>query len=90
MRLKIIQGLRGGIPSVEDALAYPYRPQELAYLKQSASSNLDGDPQQVRQKLAGIAELYQTTDLSVVTICYEFAARIRSYKLVAEACGITG
>ncbi|MBI3798235.1 MAG: LLM class flavin-dependent oxidoreductase, partial [Deltaproteobacteria bacterium] len=79
---------RGGVPPVEEALAYPYTPQERAYLAQSTRANVDGDPQQVKAKLEAIADLYQTTDLSLVTICYDFAARVRSYELVAEVCGI--
>jgi luciferase family oxidoreductase group 1 len=88
VRLRIITGRRGGVPPVEEALAYPYTPQELAYLEHFSRTTVDGDPQQVKQKLQAIAELYQTTDLSIVTICYDFAARVRSYELVAEVCGI--
>ena len=88
VRLRIVTGRRGGVPPVEEALAYPYTPQERAYLAQSTRANVDGDPQQVKTKLDAIADLYQTTDLSLVTICYDFAARVRSYELVAEACGM--
>ena len=88
VRLRIITGRRGGVPSVEEALAYPYTPQERAYLAQFGRTNVDGDPQQVKEQLEALAELYQTTDLSIVTICYDFAARVRSYELVAEVCGI--
>src|SRR5712692_2120796 len=88
VRLRIVTGRRGGVPPVEEALAYPYTPQERAYLAQSTRANVDGDPQQVKAKLEAIAALYQTTDLSVVTICYDFAARVRSYELVAQVCEI--
>lgn len=89
VRLRIITGRGGGVPPVEEALAYPYTPQERAYLAQFSRANVDGNPQQVKEKLEAIAERYQTTDLSIVTICYDFAARVRSYELVAEVCGIT-
>jgi len=88
LRLRIVTGRRGGVPPVEEALAYPYTPQERAFLAQSTRANVDGDPQQVKAKLEAIADLFQTTDLSIVTICYDFAARVRSYELVAEVCGI--
>jgi luciferase family oxidoreductase group 1 len=90
VRLRIVTGRRGGVPPVEEALAYPYTPQERAYLAQSTRANVDGDPQQVKAKLEAIADMYQTTDLSIVTICYDFAARVRSYELIAEVCGIKG
>jgi alkanesulfonate monooxygenase SsuD/methylene tetrahydromethanopterin reductase-like flavin-dependent oxidoreductase (luciferase family) len=76
------------VPPVEEALAYPYSPQERAYIEHSAQTTVDGDPQQVREKLEAIADVFQTDDLSVVTICYAFADRVRSYELVAKACGL--
>lgn len=88
VRLRIITGRRGGVPPVEEALAYPYSPQERAYLEHSAQTTVDGDPQQVKEKLEALADVFETDDLSVVTICYDFADRVRSYELVAEACGI--
>ena len=50
------------VPSVEEALAYPYQPEELAYLDQVKRSYVDGNPPQVKAKLEDLADLYQTTD----------------------------
>lgn len=87
-RLMSVTGRARGIPRVEDALAYRYQPNEWAYMEQHRRLCIDGDPQRVRVGLEAIAEQYQTRDLSVVTICYGFAERRRSYELVADACGI--
>lgn len=87
-KLKSALGQRGPVPSVETALAYNYRPQELAYMAQFSRSYVDGTPQQVKAGLEAIAEQYNTTDMSIVTICYGFAERVRSYELVAEVCGL--
>jgi luciferase family oxidoreductase group 1 len=86
MKLRSALGVRSGVPSVEEALAYPYRPEELAYLEQVKQSYVDGDPQQVKAKLEDLADRYQTTDLTIVTICSGFAERVRSYELLAEVC----
>jgi luciferase family oxidoreductase group 1 len=86
MKLRSALGVRSGVPSVEEALAYPYRPEELAYLDQVKRSYVDGNPQQVKAKLEDLADLYQTTDLTIVTICHGFAERVRSYELLAEVC----
>jgi luciferase family oxidoreductase group 1 len=88
-RLRSVTGRARGIPSVEDALNYQYRADELAFVQQYARNCVDGDPQQVKQGLEAIAERYQTPDLSVVTICHRFEDRVRSYELVAGACGIS-
>ena len=45
-------------------------------------------PEQVKARFDNIAEAYQTRDLSIVTICHRWEDRVRSYELVAEACGI--
>lgn len=87
-RLRIVRGQRAGVPSVETAELYPYTADELAYIRQFSASYIDGDPQQVKAGLEAISRRYQTTDLSVVTICYDFADRVRSYELIAEVCGL--
>jgi luciferase family oxidoreductase group 1 len=87
-KLKSALGQRGGVPTVEEALHYPYTPQERAYIADFSQAYIDGDPQQVKAQLEGVSETYQTTDISIVTICYSFEDRVRSYELVAEACGI--
>lgn len=87
-KLKTALGQRGGIPPVETAVAYPYRPDELAYIAQFSQSYIDGDPQRVKAGLLDVAARYQTTDLSIVTICYGFEERLRSYELVADVCGL--
>ena len=42
----------------------------------------------MKERLDELAEMYQTQDLSIVTICYAFADRVRSYELVAQVCGL--
>ena len=87
-RLQAITGRGKGIPPVEEAVNYQYTPDELAFVQQYQRVCGDGDSQQVKQHLDDIAELYQTPDLSVVTITHDFADRVRSYELVADVCGI--
>ncbi len=88
-RLKSVTGRAKGIPPVEDALNFPYRSDELAFMEQYSRNCVDGDPQQVREGLNSLAERYQTPDLSIVTICYAYEDRLRSYQLVARTCGVT-
>ncbi|MBM3227235.1 MAG: LLM class flavin-dependent oxidoreductase, partial [Candidatus Tectomicrobia bacterium] len=87
-KLKTALGQRGGVPPVEAALAYRYRPEELAYIADFSRAYVDGNPPQVKAGLEALAEQYQTPYVSLVTICYGFAERVRSYELVAEACGL--
>ena len=87
-RLKSLLGQAGGIPSVEEALAYSYGGNELVHTESYRRGCIDGDPEQVRTGLEGIADTYKCNDIGIVTVCYAFEDRVRSYRLVAEACGI--
>ena len=87
-RLQSVTGKANGIPPAEEALAYQYGANEWAFIQQYQRVCVDGNPQQVKEKLETLAEVYQTGDLSVVTICHGFEERVRSYELVAQACGI--
>jgi alkanesulfonate monooxygenase SsuD/methylene tetrahydromethanopterin reductase-like flavin-dependent oxidoreductase (luciferase family) len=44
-----------------------------------------GTPEQCRDALIGLAARYGVPEVVVVTITYEFQARLRSYELLAEA-----
>ena len=87
-RLRSVTGRAKGIPSPELASAYKYLANEWQFIQQYQHKCVDGDPEQVKAGLEKVAEDYQTPDLSVVTICYSFEDRVRSYELVARACGL--
>ena len=89
-KLKTALNQRGGVPTIEEALNYPYTPEEQAYIEQFSHNYIDGDPEQVKAQLLAMSEQYQTTDISIVTICYDFEDRVRSYELVAEVCDLKG
>jgi luciferase family oxidoreductase group 1 len=88
-RLNLARGIHAGMASPEEALAYPYTPEELDFLDRVPMPAIVGDPPAVRAGLEATARSYGTDQLGVVTICYEFAARLRSYELIAAACGLT-
>ena len=84
-----ITGRASGIPSPEDAANYLYQADEAAFIKQYKKVCVDGEPAQVKAGLERISEMYQTPDLSVVTITHGLADRVRSYELLADVCGLT-
>ena len=83
-RLNLARGVHTGTASPEEALAYPYSPAELDYLDRAAMPAVVGDPAQVRAGLRALAAAYAAPELGVVTICFDFAARLRSYELIAD------
>ena len=89
-RLNMARGRQTGIVPPEEASAYEFGPEELAFLERSPLTGSVGDPATVRAELEELAASYGTPDLGVVTICYDFAARVRSYELLARECGLAG
>ena len=79
---------RRGIPSPEEALAYPYTPAEREYVEHMRGRSVYGDPDTVREKLQALAARYGVDEIVVVTITYDFADRLRSYELLADAFGM--
>jgi len=77
------------LPSVEDAEAYPFTEAERAHLAPIRARALVGAPEQVRAKLAALAAAHGAAEVAVLTPCHDPAARQRSYRLLAEACGLT-
>jgi luciferase family oxidoreductase group 1 len=84
-RLRLDQGVIGPIPSIEEAEAYPYSREESLRLAVNRRRQIVGSPEQVKAALETLAAAYGVDELVVVSICYDFAARLRSYKLLAEA-----
>ena len=87
--LRLRLGRPGPVPTPEAALAYAYTPQERMIVDYNRRRTIAGDPERVRAVLLGLAEAYDVNELVVVTITYDFAARCRSYELLAEAFGLT-
>jgi luciferase family oxidoreductase group 1 len=84
-RLRNEAGQPGPVPTREEAAAYPYTPQDRARLAANRGRLIAGDPPTVRRELLELAATYGVDELVVVTICPDFAARLRSYELLAEA-----
>jgi alkanesulfonate monooxygenase SsuD/methylene tetrahydromethanopterin reductase-like flavin-dependent oxidoreductase (luciferase family) len=87
-RLRQHQGVLAPFPPPEDALAYPYSPAELRVVEYHRRRQIVGDPEQAKQQLTTLAEAYGIDEVVVLTICHDFAARKRSYTLLAETLGL--
>lgn len=85
-RIQMARGQRrDGILSPQEASQHEFSAEELRFLENSGLRATTGNPEEVKTELEELAELYGTDHLGIVTICYDFKARLRSYELVAEA-----
>jgi luciferase family oxidoreductase group 1 len=88
-RLRLDRGLLGPIPSVAEAEAYPYAPEDLARIALYRRRQVVGAPEQVRARLLALGAAYGVEEFVIVSICHDFAARLRSYELLAEAFALS-
>ena len=88
-RIQMARGRQTGIVPPEEASAHEFSAEEIAFLRRAPLTSVVGDPASVRTELEELAALYRTGDLGVVTICYDFQARVLSYELLARECGLT-
>lgn len=83
--LMIEQGMRStGTPSPETAAAYTYSPFELARIKENRKRMVVGNPKKVKEQLHSLSEQYQTEEMMLVTITYDFEDKLKSFQLVAD------
>jgi len=87
-RVRFQRGDITPIPSIETALAYPYTREDEALIRAYRRRTIVGSPKTVKAKLEALATAYGVPEIVVVSICYEFAARLRSYELLAQAFGL--
>jgi luciferase family oxidoreductase group 1 len=83
--VRLYTGRAGPYPSVEEAEAYEYSERERAIVQHVRRRSVVGTPEQVRERLLGMAREYEADELVVVSITWEPKARVRSYDLLAEA-----
>lgn len=85
--LRLRSGHPGRYPTPEEAAGYRYTPQEREFVRAWTSSHVVGTPAAVRAGLAELADRTGADELMVTTLTHSPAARLDSYRLVAEAMG---
>ncbi len=88
-QLRQRRGITAPVPTVADAEAHCYTPQDLAIIENNRRRAIVGAPEQVQARMCELADRYGVDEIVVVTICPVFEARVRSYELLAEAFSLT-
>ncbi len=85
-RLSTLRRERGEyrpLPSLAEALEYPYSPSEQARIERGRDRLHVGSPATLRPHLTALAESVQADELMIVTAIPDQAARRDSYRLLA-------
>jgi len=87
--LHLLQNKAGPFKPIEDALAFPLSAEEQVMLRAVKQRSLTGTPEQVRGRLLQLGEEYGVDDFVILTITHDHADRLKSYRLLAEAFGLS-
>ncbi len=88
MAVRRARGQFAPIATPEEALVYPFSPEERAFVEDFRAKIFVGSPQTVRAGLEALAAETHADELMVSTMVHDHAARKRSYELLAEAFGL--
>jgi luciferase family oxidoreductase group 1 len=83
-RIADVYGLEGLLPP-DEALAFPARPGDRRFAASTTRAAIDGDPVAVGERIRALAAAYGAAEVGIMTSCYAFEDRVRSYELVAAA-----
>ncbi len=87
--VRLLTGRPIPFPPPDEARDYPFTEQELALLRTVQRRSIVGTSEQVRTGLLALAEAHGAEELVVVTITYDYASRLRSYELLADAFALS-
>jgi luciferase family oxidoreductase group 1 len=72
------------LPTVEDALAYPWAQDEELQRRSIRQRRVIGGPARVRATIEHLVDATAADEVMVTTMVHDHAARVRSYELLAE------
>ena len=88
--LRSRRGEGGGVPTPEEALAYPWTSMERAFAEDIDSRTIAGNPEQVKKRLETLASEHKVGEFVIVNVMHSFEARVKSYQLLAEIFELRG
>ncbi|WP_250471440.1 LLM class flavin-dependent oxidoreductase [Caballeronia sp. GAFFF1] len=84
-RVQMAYGLNQPIPSIAQGVAQQYGERERAVIAHEKARSIIGTPERVTEKLHALQEQFDADELIVLTVAGSYAARSRSYQLLADA-----
>ena len=73
------------VPTLAEAEKRSFTPEELQYIRSQRARTVIGGPERCKERLLALAGQYAADELMVLTITGDYASRLRSYELLADA-----
>ena len=90
MWVRVRRGEFHPIPTPEEALAFPYTPQDRAAAATYRALVFVGDPAKVRREIEQVVEETGADEVMITSTIHSHAERVRSYELLAREFGLGG
>ncbi|MFQ3543094.1 LLM class flavin-dependent oxidoreductase [Halobacillus rhizosphaerae] len=87
--LQVEKGLDTRVYSSEELKKWSLLPEELEKIKKNRQRAIIGDPETVIRELQELEGKYGTDEFLIISNIFDFEARKKSYRLVAEQLGLT-
>jgi len=84
-RLRMAHGQDDPIATVDEALAVQYSEADRALIQRERARAVIGTPETVKARLLELQQQFQADEVMVITITGDYASRLRSYELLAQA-----
>jgi luciferase family oxidoreductase group 1 len=84
-RLQMARGEESPVATMDEALERSYTEAERAIIEKERARAVIGTPELVKARLLELKERFQADEVMVITITGDYASRLRSYELLAEA-----
>jgi alkanesulfonate monooxygenase SsuD/methylene tetrahydromethanopterin reductase-like flavin-dependent oxidoreductase (luciferase family) len=84
-RVQMAYGLNHPIPSIAQGAAQQYGARELAVIEHEKARSIIGTPERVTEQMHVLQQRFDADELIVLTVAGSYAARTRSYELLADA-----
>jgi luciferase family oxidoreductase group 1 len=87
-RVQMARGLNATIPTVEMARAHAYSERDREIIGSQRPRSLIGTPERVAARMLELKQRFEADEIVVLTVAASYTARMRSYRLLAEAFGL--
>jgi luciferase family oxidoreductase group 1 len=84
-RVQMAYGVNQPIPSIAQGISQVYGERELAVIAHEKARSIIGTPERVTEQMHILQQRFDADELIVITVAGSYAARTRSYELLADA-----